>query len=105
LRTLWGMSGFTCLVDGAVVGEKDIEVMLAFASARKSCGDDGVSQWHAGVRNEAGKVYRIVHLQGLNRIVRFASLMEYLGFVDEKPLTPRKINGFDTTFRFAVRQS
>jgi hypothetical protein len=93
------------MVDGAVAGEKDEQVLSAFASARKSADDDGVSQWHAGVRNEAGKVYRIVHLQGLNQIVRFVTLMEHLGFVDEKPLTPRKINGFDTTFRREVRRA
>jgi hypothetical protein len=99
------MSGFTCLVDGAVPGEKDKQVLLAFSVAQKTSEEDGVSQWHAGLRNESGKVYRIVHLQGLNQIVRFASLMENLGFVDEKPLTPRRINGFDTTFRRESRGS
>ena len=72
--------------------------VIAHAIERERYSAEGQPQC-VGIRNRAGQIYRLVHVQGMGQRIRIIRLFQKLGFVEEDFGSP--VEGCCATFRLS----
>jgi hypothetical protein len=87
----------TQLLEDAAPPHDDQEIVRAVAVTAVP-GNMGATQFHVGIRNPTGAVYRTVTLFGVAEKVNFARQLEALGYEDERFAGKRPPEGYDLMY-------